>query len=158
MDTGPVVERRELDALAQRYSAVSVVPPAARAPLAVSGFLWPEDRPGEHAAPTDDAGESAQDTPGWKAWAQRAVAIAGVTLAIGFYLAPLPAGLTAAGKASAAVFILCTTLWVTNAIPIGITGLVAIGLLGLTGAMAPADAFAAFGNSAVFFIIGVFIL
>src|SRR5690606_5188190 len=53
---------------------------------------------------------------------------------------------------------LCTALWISNAIPIGITGLLAVALLGLSGAMTPAEAFAAFGNSAVFFILGVFII
>ena len=56
------------------------------------------------------------------------------------------------------MFVLCTALWVTNALPLGITGLLAVALLGITGAMTPSDAFAAFGNSAVFFILGVFIL
>lgn len=82
----------------------------------------------------------------------------GLITSVAIYLAPLPVGLTAQGKMAFAIFVLGTTLWVTNALPFGVTGLLAVALLGLTGAMAPADAFAAFGNPAVFFLIGVFVL
>jgi sodium-dependent dicarboxylate transporter 2/3/5 len=47
---------------------------------------------------------------------------------------------------------------VTHQVPFGITGLLAVALLGVTGAMRPAAAFAAFGSPAVFFLIGIFIL
>jgi solute carrier family 13 (sodium-dependent dicarboxylate transporter), member 2/3/5 len=84
--------------------------------------------------------------------------VVGALVAIWIYLAPLPIGLTRQGKTAGAIFVLCTTLWVSNLIPVGITGLFAVALLGLTGAMSSTDAFAAFGNSAVFFILGVFII
>lgn len=74
------------------------------------------------------------------------------------FFAPLPPGLTAEGKTASAIFIFCTVLWVTNVVPFGVTGLLAIALLGLLKAMKPSDAFAAFGSSAVFFLIGVFII
>jgi sodium-dependent dicarboxylate transporter 2/3/5 len=82
----------------------------------------------------------------------------GLLGAVGLYLAPAPAGLAEPGKAAFAIFLGCTTLWITSAIPVGITGLLAVALLAITGAMPAPDVFAAFGSSAVFFILGVFIL
>jgi len=89
---------------------------------------------------------------------QGAALIAGLVGALWIYLAPLPAGLSPAGKTAFAVWLLCTTLWITNFVPFGVTGLLAVALLGLTRAMTPAEAYAAFGSSAVFFLIGIFII
>jgi sodium-dependent dicarboxylate transporter 2/3/5 len=82
----------------------------------------------------------------------------GIVASLWIYFAPLPPALTPAAKTAFAVWILCTTLWVTAVIPFGVTGLLAVALIGLTKAMTPADAFAAFGSSAVFFLIGIFII
>jgi solute carrier family 13 (sodium-dependent dicarboxylate transporter), member 2/3/5 len=90
--------------------------------------------------------------------AQLVTLIVGVAAAFAIYFAPLPAGLSEPGKISLAALVLCTTLWITHVIPFGATGLLAVALLGLTGAMTPTDAFAAFGSSAVFFLIGIFII
>lgn len=57
-----------------------------------------------------------------------------------------------------AIFVLCLALWMTNLIPLASTGLLAVGLLPLLGVVEPKQAFAYFGNSAVFFILGVFLL
>jgi sodium-dependent dicarboxylate transporter 2/3/5 len=131
--------------------AVTVAPrDAAGGP---SGFRWPAERrpPVEPPAP----GREPRD---WKDWARIALVAGGLLAAAATYLAPAPEGLSSAGKSAFAVFLLCTTLWVSNALPVGITGLLAVALLGLTRAMTPNEAFAAFGSSAVFFILGVFIL
>ncbi|MCP4251571.1 MAG: DASS family sodium-coupled anion symporter [bacterium] len=56
------------------------------------------------------------------------------------------------------VFIVCLALWVTNLIPMSSTGLLALTLLPLLGVTSPRQSFAYFGNSAVFFIIGVFVM
>lgn len=129
--------------------------PPARRPAtptgATSGFRWPEDRPGEH--------EPVAPAPrGWQGWFRIAFTVAGVLGAAATYLAPPAAGLPAAGQRAIAIFLLCTTLWITSVVPVGITGLLAVALLGLGGVMTPSSAFAAFGSSAVFFLIGVFIL
>ncbi|MBN2563898.1 MAG: DASS family sodium-coupled anion symporter [Phycisphaerae bacterium] len=63
-----------------------------------------------------------------------------------------------APQSALAVFVLCLALWLTNLIPLASTGLLAIALLPLLGIVEPKQAFAYFGNSAVFFIIGVFLL
>ena len=57
-----------------------------------------------------------------------------------------------------AIFVLCTSLWFTNYIPLAATGLLAIALLPVLGVMEAKDAFALFGNKAVFFMLGVFLL
>ena len=55
-------------------------------------------------------------------------------------------------------FVICMALWVTNLVPLASTGLLAVALLPALGIVEPKQAFAYFGNSAVFFIIGVFML
>ena len=57
-----------------------------------------------------------------------------------------------------AVFVVCMGLWLTNLIPLASTGLLAVACLPLLGIVGAKQAFAYFGNSAVFFIISVFLL
>lgn len=77
---------------------------------------------------------------------------------LGIVIAPTPAGLTVEGQRAIAIFVLCILFWVANAIPLVITSLLAIVLLPLLGVMSSPDSFALFGNQAVFFILGAFIL
>lgn len=56
------------------------------------------------------------------------------------------------------IFVLCISFWVTGVIPLQITSMLAIILLPLLHIMPSAEAFALFGNQAVFFILGAFIL
>ncbi|HEY7770834.1 SLC13 family permease, partial [Longimicrobium sp.] len=120
-------------------------------------FLWPADRPGEHLPPPP-ASPAPRRRLSRGAALQWGASALGLAAAIGVFLAPTPAGLTPAGQAACAVFLVCTTLWITDLVPIGVTGLLAVSLLTLTGAMEAGDIYASFGNSAVFFIIGVFML
>lgn len=71
---------------------------------------------------------------------------------------PLPSGLTREGQKALAAFALCVFYWVFNVLPLMITSLLAIILLPLTGVMQSNQAYALFGNEAVFFILGAFIL
>jgi len=57
-----------------------------------------------------------------------------------------------------AVFVVAVALWITNVIPLAATGLLAIALLPLLDVMPAPVAFSYFGNRAVFFILGVFLL
>ena len=57
-----------------------------------------------------------------------------------------------------AVFVVCLALWGTNLISLSATGLLALALLPVLGVTPARDSFAYFGNSAVFFIIGVFVM
>ena len=69
-----------------------------------------------------------------------------------------PAGLSPEGQKALAIFLLCLILWVTNVIPLAVTSLMAIVLLPLLGVLDTKTAFSLFGNPAVFFILGAFIL
>ena len=69
-----------------------------------------------------------------------------------------PAGLSPAGLRALGVFAVCLVLWVSSLLPLMVTGILAIILLPLSGAMSAKEAYGLFGNEAVFFILGVFIL
>lgn len=75
----------------------------------------------------------------------------------------LPTGLAegmsvAAPQRCMAIFIVCMSLWLTNMIPLAATGLLVMALLPLLGVLPERHAFGLFGNSAVFFMLGVFLL
>ena len=70
---------------------------------------------------------------------------------------PMP-GLDPAGQRALAVFVICLVYWVTNALPLMVTSLLAMVLLPLTGVLQAKDTYALFGNEAVFFILGAFLL
>jgi sodium-dependent dicarboxylate transporter 2/3/5 len=69
-----------------------------------------------------------------------------------------PAGLSPAGHAALAIFVLCLVYWVTNVLPLMVTSLLAMVLLPTVGVLSPKETYALFGNEAVFFILGAFIL
>lgn len=71
---------------------------------------------------------------------------------------PTPEGLTVYGQRSIAVFLLCLVFWVSNAVPVAITSLFAIVLVPLLGVLSKKETYSLFGNEAVFFILGAFIL
>ena len=117
------------------------------------GFRWPAERP-RRTPPSAPL----QRRASFQRWLKRTIVALGVLLAIATMAVPLPDGLRCEAKPALAVFILATALWVSNALPYGVTGLLAVALLGLTGAMRPGDAYAAFGSPAIFFLIGIFII
>ncbi|TLS77830.1 DASS family sodium-coupled anion symporter [Mariprofundus erugo] len=69
-----------------------------------------------------------------------------------------PAALSEAGWHALVVFMLCLVLWVSQLLPLSVTSLLGMALLPLVGALPSADVYALFGNKAVFFILGAFIL
>lgn len=80
----------------------------------------------------------------------------GLAALVGF--GPAPADLAPAAQRVLGIFTLCAILWVTGIIPLQITSILAIILLPMLKIMPSGEAFALFGNSAVFFILGAFIL
>ncbi len=70
---------------------------------------------------------------------------------------PLP-GMTINSQRSIAIFVVCLILWITSALPLMITSLLAIILFPLTGVLDSSRTYALFGNKSVFFILGAFIL
>lgn len=71
---------------------------------------------------------------------------------------PVPAGLSAAGLSGLAVFATCLVLWISGALPLMVTSLLAFVLIPAAGVLPMRDTYALFGNDALFFILGVFIL
>ena len=71
---------------------------------------------------------------------------------------PAPADLGAEGLRALGIFVVCFFLWITAALPFAITGLLALCLLSLYRVLPSHEVFALFGNTAVFFILGSFIL
>ena len=69
-----------------------------------------------------------------------------------------PSDLSLEGYKVLCLFVLCVSLWATNLIPLSITSLLAIAAVPLLGVMEASQAYSYFGNKAVFFILGVFIL
>jgi sodium-dependent dicarboxylate transporter 2/3/5 len=73
-------------------------------------------------------------------------------------LSPTPEGLSREGQNAIAIFALCFILWVSNALPLAVTSLLAIVLLPTLRVVPSERSFALFGSSVVFFILGAFIL
>jgi sodium-dependent dicarboxylate transporter 2/3/5 len=73
------------------------------------------------------------------------------------YLTPLPDFSLAAHK-TLAIFACAAFLWMTDALPIAVTGILILLLIPLTGALSAHTTYSYFGSPAVFFILGAFIL
>ncbi|MFQ5675220.1 MAG: DASS family sodium-coupled anion symporter [bacterium] len=71
---------------------------------------------------------------------------------------PTPDGLSPEGLKALAIFFVCIFLWITHALPLMITSLLAVILFPLTGVLSAATSYSLFGNQAIFFILGAFIL
>ncbi len=75
-----------------------------------------------------------------------------------FYLIPTPAGLGYRGKMMLGVLVFAAFLFISEALPLGIAGLLVMILPPLLGIFSPEEVFGFFGNEAVFFLIGAFML
>jgi len=75
-----------------------------------------------------------------------------------FYLAPNPTGLTHNGQVMIGILIMAAILWITEPIPLAVTGLLIMIIQPILHVLPPADIFSSFGNQAVFFLIGAFII
>jgi len=73
-------------------------------------------------------------------------------------LMPKTEALTPEGHRTIVVFAVCLILWVTQALPLSVTGILVFVLLPLLKILNPEKTFALFGNNAVFFILGALIL
>lgn len=69
-----------------------------------------------------------------------------------------PGDLSREGYKVLCLFLFCVGLWATNIIPLSITSLFAIAAIPMLGIMDASQVYSFFGNKAVFFILGVFIL
>jgi len=75
-----------------------------------------------------------------------------------FYFIPTPNGLTYNGKIMIGILIMGGILWATEAIPLAVTGLLIIIIQPILGVLPASEVFSSFGNQAIFFLIGAFIL
>ena len=85
-------------------------------------------------------------------WCLAAAAIYG-----GIFAFPLP-GIDIEAKRALAVFGVSAFLWGTNTLPLAVTGLIVLFLIPVSGALSHENTYAYFGNRAVFFVLGAFIL
>lgn len=67
-------------------------------------------------------------------------------------------GMSPGAYKAVGAFFLCTILWLSQVVPLAITGLLAIVVIPLLGILPTKEVFSYFGNEAVFFILGAFIL
>ncbi|MDY7013271.1 MAG: SLC13 family permease [Cyanobacteriota bacterium] len=70
---------------------------------------------------------------------------------------PLP-GIEAAIQPALAVFAVAAFLWGTNTLPLAVTGIIVLFLIPVSQTLSSAETYAYFGNPAVFFVLGAFIL
>ncbi len=116
----------------------------------------------EAGAQDDGRAGALDDRPIWRLFGERAAPFAALALlaalfAMAVQAAP-PEGLDARGWHALAVFALCLVLWVTQLLPLPVTSILGLSLLPVLGVMPVGEAYAMFGNPAVFFILGAFVL
>jgi len=75
-----------------------------------------------------------------------------------FYFLPTPDGLRPDGKMMIGILLMGGVLWIAEPIPLAVTGLLIMIIQPILGIMPAGDVFSSFGNQAVFFLIGAFIL
>ncbi|NEP79073.1 MAG: DASS family sodium-coupled anion symporter [Okeania sp. SIO3B3] len=83
--------------------------------------------------------------------------VAAALIYVSILLFPM-AGIEQEAKGALAVFGVTAFLWATNTLPVAVTGLMVLFLIPLSGSMSPTETYAYFGNKAVFFVLGAFIL
>lgn len=91
-------------------------------------------------------------------WPARIGLFLGPALALAIVLAPTPEGLTIEGQRGLAVLALCVVWWLLTPVALPVTALVGLALLPVLGVLEPREAFSLFGNQAVFFVVGVFLV
>ena len=75
-----------------------------------------------------------------------------------FYFLPTPVGLTHDAQMMIGILIMAAVLWITEPIPLAVTGLFIMILQPLLGLISADNVFSSFGNQAIFFLIGAFII
>ncbi len=86
------------------------------------------------------------------------VLVASILILLLIISMPAPAGLSTAGQRTIGIFVMAMILWMTTALPLSVTGVLVIAALPLLGVADEKTAYSLFGNTAVFFILGAFML
>ncbi len=88
---------------------------------------------------------------------KKAILCLGVLLFIFFLTSPIHEISTPANR-SLGLFFLTFSLWLTRYLPLSVTGLLVFALIPLLGILPLSESYSLFGNRAIFFILGSFIL
>lgn len=89
----------------------------------------------------------------------RFIVLLGLFILLYVFLVQDPwSGLSVEGYRAIGAFAFCGILWLTNLIPLAVTGLLAIVIIPLLKILPAKEVYSYFGNEAVFFILGAFIL
>lgn len=86
------------------------------------------------------------------------VIVAGLAAWVLVSRATPPAGLSEVAERALGVFAIAVIYWLSGVIPLMVTSLLVIVLLGVTGVMPARAAYALFGNDSIFFIMAAFML
>ncbi|OLZ40512.1 anion transporter [Natrinema saccharevitans] len=115
---------------------------------------------GSGGGPRSDSGDDGSpfDVGGTYGRRQQVGFVLGPVLFALLFLSPTPDGLSAAGKAVAAVTAWVAVWWMSEAIPIPATSLLPIVLFPLTGALPVADTTPSYGHPLIFLFMGGFFL
>jgi sodium-dependent dicarboxylate transporter 2/3/5 len=84
--------------------------------------------------------------------------IAAILVIVLFYFLPTPDGLSSNGKMMIGILFMGAILWIAEPIPLAVTGLLIMIIQPIMGILPAGEVFSSFGNQAVFFLIGAFIL
>ncbi len=84
--------------------------------------------------------------------------IMGILILIGAYTLPEPEGLSSDGMMMMGILVYAAFMWITRPIPIAATGLLILVLPAALGIVDSSEALSYFGNKAVFFLLGAFII
>jgi len=91
-------------------------------------------------------------------WRRLLICFFALIIIIIFYFLPTPPGLSHNGQIMIGIMIMGMILWITEPIPLAATGLLVIIMQPIMGTMQAQEVFASFGNQAIFFLIGAFII
>ena len=84
--------------------------------------------------------------------------IVGALIFCALFFSPMQGIFSDAAQRTVAVFGVAAFFWISGALPMAVTGLLVLLLLPMTGAISVSQTYSSFGNSAVFFVLGAFIL
>jgi sodium-dependent dicarboxylate transporter 2/3/5 len=71
---------------------------------------------------------------------------------------PTPQGLTENGQVMIGIFVMAAILWITEALPLAVTGLLVMAIQSLLHIIKSGEVFSALGNEAIFFLLGAFMI
>ena len=89
---------------------------------------------------------------------KRSLLFGGIALSAILIILPTMEGLSRSGQNCLGVFCFSITMWITQFLPLPVTGFLAFALLPILGILPSSKAFSLLGSNAVFFILGAFVI